>query len=123
MHDELLRRLNETKTMSIVGMCKNAGKTTMLNWLLTGGLRTGGGLFFIFRFCAVIPHCFPFLSFRAGAHTGVGIRIPGQRKTDCRSRSEDWLRNDSAGTRFRRSFLYFRISLRCSATMTRSSMG
>ena len=35
MHDELLRRLNETKTMSIVGMCKNAGKTTMLNWLLT----------------------------------------------------------------------------------------
>ena len=34
MHDELLRRLNETKTMSIVGMCKNAGKTTMLNWLL-----------------------------------------------------------------------------------------
>ena len=35
MHDELLRRLNETKTMSIVGMCKNAGKPTMLNWLLT----------------------------------------------------------------------------------------
>ena len=34
MHDELIRRLNETKTMSIVGMCKNAGKTTMLNWLL-----------------------------------------------------------------------------------------
>ena len=38
MHDELIRRLNETKTMSIVGMCKNAGKTTMLNWLLTGGI-------------------------------------------------------------------------------------
>jgi len=37
MHDELIRRLNETKTMSIVGMCKNAGKTTMLNWLLTAG--------------------------------------------------------------------------------------
>ena len=30
MHDELIRRLNETKTMSIVGMCKNAGKTTTL---------------------------------------------------------------------------------------------
>ena len=37
MHEELIRRLNETKTMSIVGMCKNAGKTTMLNWLLTAG--------------------------------------------------------------------------------------
>ena len=37
MHDELIRRLNETKTMSIVGMCKNAGKTTMLNWMLSGG--------------------------------------------------------------------------------------
>ena len=41
MHDELIRRLNETKTMSIVGMCKNAGKTTMLNWLLTGGHLRG----------------------------------------------------------------------------------
>ncbi len=41
MHDELLRRLNETKTMSIVGMCKNAGKTTMLNWMLTGGHLQG----------------------------------------------------------------------------------
>ena len=41
MHDELLRRLNETKTMSIVGMCKNAGKTTMLNWVLTGGHLRG----------------------------------------------------------------------------------
>jgi len=41
MHDELLRRLNETKTMSIVGMCKNAGKTTMLNWMLTGGHLRG----------------------------------------------------------------------------------
>ena len=36
MHEELIRRLNETKTMSIVGMCKNAGKTTMLN--IIGGL-------------------------------------------------------------------------------------
>ena len=43
MHDELLRRLNETKTMSIVGMCKNAGKTTMLNWMLSGG-HTGPDL-------------------------------------------------------------------------------
>ena len=41
MHDELIRRLNETKTMSIVGMCKNAGKTTMLNWLLHGGPSAG----------------------------------------------------------------------------------
>lgn len=41
MHDELIRRLNETKTMSIVGMCKNAGKTTMLNWMLTGGHLQG----------------------------------------------------------------------------------
>ena len=41
MHDELIRRLNETKTMSIVGMCKNAGKTTMLNWLLTQGHLQG----------------------------------------------------------------------------------
>ena len=41
MHDELIQRLNETKTMSIVGMCKNAGKTTMLNWLLTGGHLRG----------------------------------------------------------------------------------
>lgn len=41
MHEELIRRLNETKTMSIVGMCKNAGKTTMLNWLLTGGHLRG----------------------------------------------------------------------------------
>ena len=32
MHDELLRRLNETKTMSIVGMCKNAGKTTTVSY-------------------------------------------------------------------------------------------
>ena len=41
MHEELIRRLNETKTMSIVGMCKNAGKTTMLNWLLTAGHLRG----------------------------------------------------------------------------------
>lgn len=41
MRDELIARLNETKTLSIVGMCKNAGKTTMLNWLLTGGHLRG----------------------------------------------------------------------------------
>lgn len=41
MRDELIRRLNETATVSIVGMCKNAGKTTMLNWLLTGGHLQG----------------------------------------------------------------------------------
>lgn len=41
MRDELIARLNGTKTLSIVGMCKNAGKTTMLNWLLTGGHLQG----------------------------------------------------------------------------------
>lgn len=34
MRQELLQQLHSVKTMSIVGMCKNAGKTTMLNWLL-----------------------------------------------------------------------------------------
>ena len=31
---ELVSRLQPVQSMSIVGMCKNAGKTTMLNWLL-----------------------------------------------------------------------------------------
>ena len=31
---ELVRQLRQVQSMSIVGMCKNAGKTTMLNWLL-----------------------------------------------------------------------------------------
>ena len=34
MQRELLEQLHSVKTMSIVGMCKNAGKTTVLNWLL-----------------------------------------------------------------------------------------
>ena len=34
MSSQLLEILNGVKTMSIVGMCKNAGKTTMLNWML-----------------------------------------------------------------------------------------
>ena len=34
MQAELLEQLHSVKTMSIVGMCKNAGKTTVLNWLL-----------------------------------------------------------------------------------------
>ena len=32
---ELVSRLQQVQSMSIVGMCKNAGKTTMLNWLLS----------------------------------------------------------------------------------------
>ena len=35
MTPELLRQLHQVKTMSIVGMCKNAGKTTVLNWFLS----------------------------------------------------------------------------------------
>ena len=31
---ELVSRLQQVQSMSIGGMCKNAGKTTMLNWLL-----------------------------------------------------------------------------------------
>ena len=31
---ELVRQLQQVQSMSIVGICKNAGKTTMLNWLL-----------------------------------------------------------------------------------------
>jgi hypothetical protein len=39
MHTELLQQLHTVKTMSIVGMCKNAGKTTVLNWLLANSGR------------------------------------------------------------------------------------
>lgn len=35
MTPELLQELHSVKTMSIVGMCKNAGKTTALNWILS----------------------------------------------------------------------------------------
>lgn len=42
---ELVSRLQQVQSMSIVGMCKNAGKTTMLNWLLAHtGLRQILGL-------------------------------------------------------------------------------
>ena len=41
MKEQLLRRLHSVRTMSIVGMCKNAGKTTMLNWLLEQGRLQG----------------------------------------------------------------------------------
>ena len=34
MQRELSEQLQNTKTLSIVGICKNAGKTTVLNWLL-----------------------------------------------------------------------------------------
>ena len=34
MDKVLLQQLKSVSTMSIVGMCKNAGKTTVLNWLL-----------------------------------------------------------------------------------------
>ena len=39
MRDTLHKALAEVKTMSIVGMCKNAGKTTVLNWLLANAGR------------------------------------------------------------------------------------
>ena len=39
MNPELEKSLREVKTMSIVGMCKNAGKTTVLNWLLHNSRR------------------------------------------------------------------------------------
>ena len=39
MTDALLRDLHSVKTMSIVGMCKNAGKTTVLNWFLRHSRR------------------------------------------------------------------------------------
>ena len=41
MKEQLLQQLHSVKTMSIVGMCKNAGKTTMLNWLLEQGRLPG----------------------------------------------------------------------------------
>lgn len=34
MKQQLLQQIAAVSTMSIVGMCKNAGKTTVLNWLL-----------------------------------------------------------------------------------------
>lgn len=34
MQAALLNNIDSVKTLSIVGMCKNAGKTTVLNWLL-----------------------------------------------------------------------------------------
>ena len=34
MSSNLSQQLQSVRSMSIVGMCKNAGKTTMLNWLL-----------------------------------------------------------------------------------------
>ncbi len=34
MRTALLNSIGSVKTLSIVGMCKNAGKTTVLNWLL-----------------------------------------------------------------------------------------
>lgn len=39
---ELVQQIQQVKSMSIVGMCKNAGKTTMLNWLLA---HTAAGRF------------------------------------------------------------------------------
>ena len=39
MNPELEKSLRGVKTMSIVGMCKNAGKTTVLNWLLQNSRR------------------------------------------------------------------------------------
>lgn len=41
MKEQLLRQLHSVKTMSIVGMCKNAGKTTMLNWAAGAGKIAG----------------------------------------------------------------------------------
>ena len=34
MSSNLIQQLQSVRSMSIVGICKNAGKTTMLNWLL-----------------------------------------------------------------------------------------
>lgn len=39
MTPQLAKSLAEVRTMSIVGMCKNAGKTTVLNWLLANSRR------------------------------------------------------------------------------------
>lgn len=41
MSSNLIQQLQSVRSMSIVGMCKNAGKTTMLNWLLA---HSGRGL-------------------------------------------------------------------------------
>lgn len=41
MSAQLTELLNSVNTMSIVGMCKNAGKTTMLNWMLQQGHLQG----------------------------------------------------------------------------------
>ena len=46
----------------------------------------------------MFPRYVSFLSFRASVYTGVGIRIPGQKRTDCHNQSADWFRNDSAET-------------------------
>lgn len=37
MDEKLKREIHNVKTLSIVGMCKNAGKTTALNWVLRQG--------------------------------------------------------------------------------------
>ena len=37
MDEKLRKEIQSVKTMSIVGMCKNAGKTTALNWVLRQG--------------------------------------------------------------------------------------
>ena len=39
MSSNLIQQLQSVRSMSIVGMCKNAGKTTMLNWLLAHSRR------------------------------------------------------------------------------------
>ena len=39
MRRELIDELKRIRTLSIVGMCKNAGKTTVLNWLLKNASR------------------------------------------------------------------------------------
>ena len=35
MPENLLGRIENVRTLSLVGMCKNAGKTTVLNWILS----------------------------------------------------------------------------------------
>lgn len=40
MSSNLIQQLQSVRSMSIVGMCKNAGKTTMLNWLLAHSGRS-----------------------------------------------------------------------------------
>lgn len=41
MKEQLLQEIHSVRTMSIVGMCKNAGKTTVLNWLLQNSQKDG----------------------------------------------------------------------------------